>query len=294
MKKLYPILLIVVFSIVWSSAFIAGSIALKDFDPFTLLTIRFSLSAFVMLPFFLFLKIKFFKKEAAYHGILIGLLNNALYLGLSFSALEFVRPQVVIVIISCAPIFTSILSASTGIELFSIKKFLGCILGLFGVIIITGISTTNQANSFGIFLATAGMLAFSCGTVIFRGKGLKFPVLQVNFWQSIAGAITLAPFAIVLRQKNVIPSMESIISIAYLIFFVTIGGMSLWLLLIRKSGATNASSYHLLNPFFGSLLSYAFLNHPLIKTDFIGAIFIASGLFLSTYSKKNSPNCKVT
>ncbi|MCE8471695.1 EamA family transporter, partial [Rhodovulum sulfidophilum] len=42
---------IVIFSLIWSSAFIAGSLAIKDFDPFTLLVLRFALSALVLLPF---------------------------------------------------------------------------------------------------------------------------------------------------------------------------------------------------------------------------------------------------
>ena len=72
------------------------------------------------------------------------------------------------------------------------------------------------------------------------------------------------------------------IAIAHLVFVVTIGGMSLWLVLIRISGASTASSYHLLNPFFGVLLAYLVLGEPLRMADFIGAGLIVSGLLLTT------------
>ena len=62
----------------------------------------------------------------------------------------------------------------------------------------------------------------------------------------------------------------------------TIGGMSLWLVLIRISGASTASSYHLLNPFFGVLLAYLILGEPLRMADFIGAGLIVIGLLMTT------------
>jgi hypothetical protein len=58
------------------------------------------------------------------------------------------------------------------------------------------------------------------------------------------------------------------IAIAHLVLVVTIGGMSLWLVLIRISGASTASSYHLLNPFFGVLLAYLILGGAVAHGEF--------------------------
>jgi drug/metabolite transporter (DMT)-like permease len=57
--------------------------------------------------------------------------------------------------------------------------------------------------------------------------------------------------------------------------------MALWLILIRMSGATTASSYHLLNPVFGVLLSFAVFGTAMKPADFIGAAIIAAGLALT-------------
>ena len=43
-KLLFPVL-VALFSLVWSSAFIVAKVALVDFDPATILTLRFALSA---------------------------------------------------------------------------------------------------------------------------------------------------------------------------------------------------------------------------------------------------------
>jgi drug/metabolite transporter (DMT)-like permease len=61
--------------------------------------------------------------------------------------------------------------------------------------------------------------------------------------------------------------------------------MGLWMILIRTSGAGAASSYHLLNPIFGALLSALILRAPLRAADFLGAGVVAFGLFLTIKAK---------
>jgi len=86
----------------------------------------------------------------------------------------------------------------------------------------------------------------------------------------------------VFGQPLTVPSNTRMMAITHLVLVVTIGGMSLWLVLIRISGASTASSYHLLNPFFGVLLAYLILGEPLRMADFIGAALIVIGLLLTT------------
>jgi drug/metabolite transporter (DMT)-like permease len=71
---------------------------------------------------------------------------------------------------------------------------------------------------------------------------------------------------------------------AYLAIAVTIGGMWMWLYLIRRSGAATASTYHLANPFFGLLLSHLVLGTEFKLMDLIGIWIIIFGLFIVTRS----------
>lgn len=277
--------LVTIFSLIWSSAFIAGAIALKDFDPFTLLVLRFALSAVFLLPFCL-AGAGLFERRVMRRGLVLGLLNNAIYLGLSFSALRTLRPEVVIVVISCAPFVTTLIAARLGVEAISAKTLTGIMLGFLGVLVISGIASTQRPDLWGLFLATAGMLAFAVGTVMFRRNSGDLPILQINFWQSVAGATVLLPLAIFFGHPFRAPSTPTIVAVLYLVLVVTIGGMALWLVLIRSSGAATASSYHLLNPFFGVLLAHFVLGEALRATDFIGAVLIATGLMLTTERRR--------
>lgn len=280
-QRLKSLITIAAFSLIWSSAFIAGAIALEEVGPFTLLFARFTLTSLVLLPFSL-AGGSLHKPDVIHYGLLLGLLNNIIYLGLSFSALRLISPEVVIVIISCAPFVTTTAAALLGMETFSARTLIGILLGFSGVLIISGMASFKQANVWGFVQATAAMLSFAAGTVLFRRKSHELPILQTNFWQSFAGALGLLPVAVVLEGMFYVPSAPTFIAVLYLVFVVSIGGMALWLILIRSSGAGTASSYHLLNPFFGVLLAYLFLEKQLNAADFIGAALIAVGLFSAT------------
>jgi drug/metabolite transporter (DMT)-like permease len=141
----------------------------------------------------------------------------------------------------------------------------------------------------GLALALTGTAAFSIATVYFRGSAAGLSLLQLNFWQSFAGAVALMPLAFLSGRKLSVPSLPTAITILYLSVVVTLGGMALWLFLIRKSGAATASAYHLLNPLSGVLLSHFVLKTPIRQQDLVGAGVIAVGLLI-TMSARNGGN----
>lgn len=284
MRNLRFAALVALFSLVWSSAFIVGKIALVDFDPATILTLRFALSAalLVALPG---CSLTHLRRTIGF-GLGLGLLNNAAYLGLTFTALQYARPVVVVVIVSCAPFMTTLLAAIAGLERANALKLVGVAVGFAGVLVIAGWNLGG--DPIGAILAAAGAAAFSVATVVFRARAAGLPVRELNFWQSLAGAAALAPFAILDGRGLGAASVPGALAILYLAAVVTIGGMALWMYLIRTSGAASASAYHLLNPFFGVVLSAIVLGAPMRGADFLGAAIIAFGLLLTMSASKRS------
>ncbi len=277
MRKLGLIAFAVAFSLVWSSAFIVGKVALTRFDPATLLTLRFALSALLLLPFV--------DISVARVGLVIGALNNALYLGLTFWALQLTRPVVVVAIVSCAPFITGLMAAATGIERVKATQFLGFALGLVGVGFVTGFDY-GGANAVGVALAAAGVTAFSAATLVIRSRAAHASAMALTFWQSLSGMVLLAPIALAnghaLGEFSGLSWREpAVLALFYLVVVATLIGMAMWIALVRLVGAAGASACHLMNPFFGALLSYAVLGQPLRSADFLGAAAIAAGLALA-------------
>lgn len=271
--------LVLVFSAIWSSAFIAGKVAVHDYDPFTVLVVRFAIASLV-LGAVAGVTRRGASRDAVETGVLLGLLNNCAYLGLTFYALNYISPVLVVVIVSCAPFLTLLMSRFFETDTLSLRQTAGVALGFSGVLVVTGIDFGAVSNLEGIVLALSGTASFSLATVLFSGRAQHCPIDQLNLWQSVTGAVVLLPIACFFGRPLIAPTTESAAAILYLAIVVTIGGMGLWLLLIRLTGAAMASSYHLLNPLFGVVLSAVVLKTPLRVLDFAGAAIVASGLAL--------------
>lgn len=270
---LYP--LVGLFSAVWSSAFVAGKAGTAYLDPYSLLAWRFGLTALILLPLALARR-RVGASGDIRTGLVLGLLYNALYLGLAFTALVSVPATAVILIVSCAPFATALFAAAAGQERLDAGRLLGVAAGCGGVAVMALGQPMTTATAFGVGCAVLGMLAFSLGTVVYRGRAGD--AVGVNFWQSVAGCGAMIPLSLVFGRPGAAATPELAAAVAYLALVVGVGGMGLWFLLIRVSGAATASAYHLLNPFSGLLLSHLILGTAVTARDVAGVGLTCLGL----------------
>ena len=101
-----------IFCVLWSFAFVAGKIGVTDCPPLILLTARFSLAGVLILGFSA-LRGEAWSltwRDAAVFAIL-GIANNALYLGLGYTGLQTVSAGIGGLIVSANPVFTAVLAA---------------------------------------------------------------------------------------------------------------------------------------------------------------------------------------
>ena len=100
------------FCLLWSFAFVAGKIGVTDCPPLILLTARFSLAGILILGISA-LRGEGFDltwRDAAVFSIL-GVANNALYLGLGYTGLQTVSAGLGGLVVSANPVFTAVLAA---------------------------------------------------------------------------------------------------------------------------------------------------------------------------------------
>ena len=265
------------FSVIWSSAFVAGKIVVTEMGPFVGLFYRFVGTVAVLAvlcgkslwgPLW---------KRAFRAGMILGLLNNVLYLGLSFSALGLVSAPWVVVIVSCSPLVTLMLGVVRGLESFNAAKLLGFGLSLAGIVMMVGTGNLNGGTVLGLLLAAGATVAFSVGAVLFRGRYSGLSVLPVNFWMSVCAMLCFAPAALQSPVTPLVVSYQALLALAWLTV-VSLVGMALWLLLIRTQGASTAAAYNMLNPVSGLTLSALLLGAPILAGDLVGAAAIVAGL----------------
>lgn len=271
----------VLFSLIWSSAFVAGKLALTAIDPFSLLVLRFAAAGLML---FVFAAVTrggaAFSRRLAIDGLWLGALNNAIYLGLSFKGLETVSPEATVLIVSTAPLMTTLISALTGGRR-SWRQVVGALIGFAGVFVVVGARLKGGEDPAGAILIVLGTLAFSIGTVAYARKGRDHDPVALNAVQTLSGAILLIPFAPLSVSSIVALGQPAVLAaFVHLTVVVSIAGFLIWLWLLRRIGAAHAASFHLINPLFGIALSALIFGSPVLTTDLIGAVIVIAALGL--------------
>ena len=278
-------LLIVLFCLLWSYAFVAGKIGVTYCPPLILLAARFSVAGLLILG------------TVARRGegwslslrdtlvfALIGVANNALYLGLGYTGLKSVSAGLGGLIVSANPVFTAMFAALLLNEHLTWRKVTGLLLGVIGVGLIVWHRLSVGTDSLdGILLTFASLASIVAGTILFKLLAPKGSLWIGNGVQNLVAGIVLTPIAFTLSSANdIVPNLQLLGSFA----FLTLGGSVLayviWFHLLRVCGATAASAYHFLMPPFGMLFAWIVLGEHVAIRDHLGIVPVALGIYLVT------------
>src|SRR5919206_1990336 len=127
-------LYIAAFCLLWSFAFVAGKIGVTDCPPLILLTARFSLAGVLILGIS---AVRGAKWTLTWRDVgvfaILGVANNALYLGLGYTGLKTVSAGLGGLVVSANPVFTAVLAALFLGEAITLRKVTGLLLGVAGV-----------------------------------------------------------------------------------------------------------------------------------------------------------------
>jgi drug/metabolite transporter (DMT)-like permease len=278
-------LYIALFCLLWSFAFVAGKIGVTDCPPLILLTARFSLAGLLILGISALRREGFSLtwRDAAVFAIL-GVANNALYLGLGYTGLKSVSAGLGGLIVSANPVFTAALAALFLGEALTWRKVSGLLLGIAGVAFIVWHRMSVGSDSFhGILFTLASLASIVAGTILFKLLSPRGSLWVGNGIQNLAGGLALLPFAFTLADVNdIVPSARLFGAFAFLVFGGSILAYLLWFHLLKVCGATAASAYHFLMPPLGMLFAFLVLGEHVEFRDLLGIVPVALGIYLVT------------
>ena len=273
------------FCLLWSFAFVAGKIGVTDCPPLILLTARFSLAGILILG------ITALRGDAwslSWRDIVVfavlGVANNALYLGLGYTGLQTVSAGLGGLIVSANPIFTAVLAALFLNEALTWRKVAGLLLGIIGVGFIVWHRMSAGTDSWhGILFTLASLASIVAGTILFKVLAPKGSLWVGNGIQNLAAGIVLLPFAFTLSSVgDIVPSARLLGAFAFLVLGGSILAYRLWFHLLRVCGATAASAYHFLMPPLGMLFAWMILGEHVELRDLMGIVPVALGIYLVT------------
>jgi drug/metabolite transporter (DMT)-like permease len=273
------------FCLLWSFAFVAGKIGVTDCPPLILLAARFSLAGILILGASAFRRDgwQLSWREIAIFAIL-GVANNALYLGLGYTGLKSVSAGLGGLIVSANPVFTAAFAALFLGEALTWRKVLGLLLGIVGVgFIVWHRMAVGTDSLHGILFTLASLASIVAGTILFKLLAPKGSLWLGNGIQNLAAGIVLTPIAFTLADvSEIVPSARLLFAFGFLVLGGSILAYFIWFHLLKVCGATAASAYHFLMPPLGMLFAWLVLGEHVAFRDMLGIVPVALGIYLVT------------
>jgi drug/metabolite transporter (DMT)-like permease len=279
-------LLIALFCVLWSFAFVAGKIGVTDCPPLILLTARFLLAGVLVLGVLALRGGQGWQmswRDVAAYSV-IGVANNALYLGLGYTGLKTVSAGIGGLIVSANPVFTAVLAALFLGEVLTWRKVAGLALGVVGVgFIVWHRIAVGTEQMEGIVFTLASLASIVTGTILFKLLAPKGSLWIGNGIQNAAGGLALLPFACLFSSiSDIVPSARLLGAFVFLVFGGSVLAYALWFHLLKVCGAIAASAYHFVMPPLAMLFAFLVLGEHVESRDLLGIIPVALGIYLVT------------
>lgn len=278
-----------VFVLLWSTGFIGAKLGLPYAEPLTFLLLRFVAAAALILPVILLMRASWpgSLREVA-HIAVAGLLIHAAYLsGVYVSIAQGTPAGVVALITSLQPLLTAIAAGPLLGEKVDRRQWLGLWLGLIGVALVVADKLTPSGIGSAGF-AVFALVSLSAGTVYQKRFCENMDLRSGSFIQFMATMLLLLLLAPLFESMRIEWSGEFIFAFAWLVVVLSLGAVSLLLLMIRKGKAAKVASLFYLVPPVTALIAFAVFDEKLGLVAMVGMLISVIGVALVTLRRQDN------
>lgn len=277
------------FALMWSSAFTSARIIVADASPLAALTLRYLISGLLGVAIAKALGQSWQLTRAQWRAtIVFGILQNAVYLGLNFVAMQTIEASVAAIIASTMPLLVALAGWLVLKETLPPLSIAGLIAGIFGVGLIMGTRITGGVDLMGLLLCVIGVVALTVATLAVRGATSGGNFLMVVGLQMLVGCATLALATVLFETPRLDPSWPLLAAFTYTTLVPGLAATFVWFWLVNRIGATRAATFHFLNPFLGVAIAALLLGEQLGLLDMLGVAVIALGILAVQLSRQKA------
>ena len=267
----------------WASAYVPSKIASLESDALWFLVVRF-VTAGILLAVLARAFGHVFPRTRRVWLVAggLGILANALYLGLTYTALHHLSSGMGSIVASTNPLVLGLVAPKLLGEKLTIPKAIGLALGFGGVIaIVVARGGSAAAAPSDVLLAFLGVCASVASTLLYKRAGTGTSLLAINAIQLVVAGLVLVPVALLtVGAPHAHLTPELIASFAYLVLVLSIGASLIWFWLLTHGEASRVSAFYYLTPIFGLALAALILHEPVHASDLVGLAAIAGGIAL--------------
>ena len=272
------------FVVLWSTGFIGAKLALPYAETATVLFLRYGAAAAVLAAAALVVGARWPRNGRELgHIALAGLLLHFVYIGGVFAAIERGLPAgVAALIVSLQPVLTAVAARPMLGERIDRLQACGLLLGLGGTALVVAEKLhLGSADLWSVLLSVAALIGITAGTLyqkrFLTGMDLRSGIAL----QYVATAAAFAVCALLLEGRAVDWTADLIFALVWLILVLSVGAVTLLLVLLRRGAASRVAALFYLVPPCTAVMAWLLFDEAFGLAALLGMAISVLGVALA-------------
>ena len=272
----------VVFVLIWSTGFIVARYGMPNSPPFTFLLWRYVFSILCFVVWVKWARVPWPQGRAQWgHLAVTGVLMHAGYLGGVWAAVKVgMGAGLTALIVSLQPVLTAIwLSARGGYV--SRRQWQGLTLGFVGLAMVVSRKLEGgiEVTPWSLTMITMALASITTGTLYQKRFVQACDVRSANAVQLMAAYVVTLPLAL-METEPALWNAEMTWAMAWSVLALTLGGSSLFYMLIQRGAAASVTSLLYLVPPTTAVMAWFLFDEPITLVTLVGIVVTAAGVSL--------------
>ncbi|MGI9150438.1 MAG: DMT family transporter [Limnohabitans sp.] len=270
----------VVFVLIWSTGFIVARYGMPNSPPFTFLLWRYVFSVLCFALWVRWARVPWPQGRAQWgHLAVTGILMHAGYLGGVWAAVKVgMGAGLTSLIVGLQPVLTAIWLSSRGGHV-SRRQWQGLALGFVGLTLVVSRKLEGgiEVTPWSLTMITMALASITTGTLYQKRFVQPCDVRSANAVQLMAAFLVTLPLAL-LETEAVQWNSEMIGALAWAVLVLTLGGSSLFYILIQRGAAAAVTSLMYLVPPTTAVMAWFLFDEAITFATLLGIAFTAVGV----------------
>ena len=274
-----------VFVIMWATGFVVARLSAPHADPLTFLAIRFPIAGAIFAAIAGSTAARWPGPRAALHAAIAGAFLHGGYLGPVYWAVAHGMPAgVSALIVGLQPLITAILAAVMVKEDIALRHWIGLAVGIAGVALVVSPKLSFTAVGGITPVTTAvnllGAACISFGTVYQKRFATGLNLAAGGAWQYVGASVVVAVGALAMEDFRFDGSFNAWFSLGWSVIVLSLGAISLLMLLIRHGDVGRVSAYIFLVPGVSAVMAYGLFGETLTAVQVAGMAACAAAVVI--------------
>ena len=270
------------FVLIWSTGFIVARYGMPNSPPFTFLLWRYFFSIVCFVLWVKWSKVPWPQSKAQWwHLSVTGVLMHAGYLGGVWAAVKVgMGAGLTALIVGLQPVITAIWLSARGGHV-SRRQWQGLALGFVGLAMVVSRKLEGgiEVTPWSLTMITMALVSITTGTLYQKRFVQPCDVRSANAVQLMAAYLVTLPLAL-METEAALWNAEMSWAMAWAVLVLTLGGSSLFYILIQRGAAAAVTSLLYLVPPTTAVMAWFLFSEPITLITLAGIAVTAMGVSL--------------